>query len=525
MKTIILFFLLLPFFLLGQTPTPGWQKTFGGSEIDFLTHCITTSDNGLLLTGYSYSNISGDKTENSRGSADIWVIKLDAQKNTVWQKTIGGNDDDSVSSVIETTDGYVLGGSSNSNISGEKTENSRGESDIWVIKLNFSGTILWQKTIGGVGLDFTSEMDKTLDNGIIIGAYTFLSGISGEKTAPDYGDVDYWVLKLDALGNIVWQKTYGGSGEDVLYSIKHTPDGGYIMCGDSISPISGVKTEGANGWDYWVIKTDALGNIQWQNTIGGTNADSWPYLLVTSNNDYLIAGSSRSSVSGDKTVSNYGDRDFWIVKLDAAGNIIWDKCFGGNDSQEVKALIETPDNNYILGGWSTSPISGTKTENSRGIRDYWLIKINQNGTLLWDKTIGGTDADQITSLSLKDNNLIAGGTSRSSITGDKTENTRGNIDYWLVELENINLNNEAFQKPNVILYPNPTANGIVNIDLAGFYNKATVKVHNTIGQTVFEKEYYSTSSITDNFLKQSGVYFFTIDIDDKTKTCFKVIFE
>ncbi|QQR96354.1 MAG: hypothetical protein IPJ93_07000 [Bacteroidota bacterium] len=241
MKTLALLFILLTATV--QAQEIEWQNTIGGNYTDQLYSIQQTTDGGYILGGWSESYISGDKTENSFGCSDYWVVKLDSIGNIQWQNTIGGNSGDGLYSVQQTTDGgYILGGVSTSNISGDKTENSQGYIDYWVVKLDASGNIQWQNTIGGNSDDYLTSIQQTTDGGYILGGSSN-SNISGDKTENSQGDYDYWVLKLDPTGNIQWQNTIGGSINDQLYSIQQTIDGGYILGGWSNSNISGDKTE------------------------------------------------------------------------------------------------------------------------------------------------------------------------------------------------------------------------------------------------------------------------------------------
>src|SRR5690606_22646967 len=190
------------------------------------------------------------------------TISIYAQDlNILWQRTIGGSGDEHVTIAIETTDGgFIVGGYSNSNISGEKTENSRGGKDYWVLKFDSSGNIEWQKTIGGDQDDTLNDLKQTQDGGYIL-AGSSASGISGEKTEPSRGNLDYWILKLSATGNIEWQKTFGGDALDIALDILQIPDGSYILAGNSRSGISGDRTINISvNQDTWVLKLDFNGN-------------------------------------------------------------------------------------------------------------------------------------------------------------------------------------------------------------------------------------------------------------------------
>src|SRR5690606_28081744 len=210
-------------------------------------------------------------------------IIIQAQDPSIlWQKTIGGSSSDVVYSLQPTIDGgYVLGGYSNSNASGEKSENSRGLIDGWIVKTNANGTILWDKTIGGSGDDFLTSLNQTSDGGFIVGMGSN-SNISGEKTENSRGGLDYWILKLDNSGNIEWQKTYGGAQPDFDAHVFQTAEGGYFVSGYSDSNVSGDKTDPSNGQrDYWVMKLNETGNIIWQNSIGGSTLDRGIHSIQT----------------------------------------------------------------------------------------------------------------------------------------------------------------------------------------------------------------------------------------------------
>ena len=361
-----------------------WQNTIGGGDSDWLFSIQQTTDEGFILCGWSISNISGDKTENSQGVDDYWIVKLDAVGNIEWQNTIGGSGLERYPSIQQTSDeGYILGGWSDSDMSGDKTENSQGGQDYWVVKLDSIGNIQWQNTIGGSSDDILYSIKQTLDEGYILGGWS-RSDSMGDKTENSQGDHDYWVIKLDALGNIQWQNTIGGSTVDYLLSAYETPDNGYVLGGYSASNISGDKTENSLGnmgtMDYWIVKLDSLGTIQWQNTIGGNSQDVLFTLNLASDGGYVLAGYSSSNISGDKAENCYGVEDYWVVKIDPLGNIQWQKTLGGDGWDWLYSIEQTADGGYILGGASASNSSGNKTENSMGFMDYWVVKLIEEGT-------------------------------------------------------------------------------------------------------------------------------------------------
>jgi len=424
------------------------QKTIGGDSVDVLTSIDLTTDGGLIAGGYSNSDSSGEKTERSRGSFDYWIVKLDNKGHIQWDKALGGSALDELKSVRQTRDGsYILGGWSESDSSGDKTENSRGnfDSDFWIVKLDSRGNILWEKTIGGNSGDRLSSMYLTKDGGFIAGGYS-VSNKSGEKTQDNRGPLftsDYWVVKFDSLGNIQWDKTIGGNSDDLLNSIQQTNDGGYILGGSSYSDSSGEKTEKNRGIgrDYWVVKLDSLGNIQWDKTIGGNSYDNLNAVQQTADLGYILGGGSWSDSSGEKTEGRrdvLGISDYWVVKLDSLGNIQWDKTIGGNDDDELNSLQQTKDRGYILGGTSKSDSSGEKTEMNRGRfgeADYWVVKLDSLHNIQWDKTIGGNDAEFLADIiERKENRYVVGGNSFSGVSQNKHDTSRGEDDFWIMSL-------------------------------------------------------------------------------------------
>jgi len=509
MKTILPFIALALCFmspLFPQAPAIEWQNTIGGNGYDALWSLQKTADDGSILGGVSYSNISGDKTENSNGSFEFWVVKLDANGDIQWQNTIGGEGDDRLHSLNQTSDeGYILGGWSDSNNSGDKIENSLGGRDYWVVKLDATGAIEWQNTIGGNGDDVPFSLQQTTEGGYIIGGWSD-SNISADKTENGKGGIDYWVVKLDATGVIEWQNTIGGGDGDALSSIQQTLDGGYILGGSSYSNISGDKTENSNGGnDYWVVKLDATGAIQWQNTIGGNNDDELRSVLQTADGGYILGGFSYSNISGDKAENSSGLNDYWVVKLDVTGAIQWQNTIGGNGIEHLLSLQQTADGGYILGGVSASNSSGDKTENCWGPLDGWVVKLSATGVIQWQNTIGGNAWDGIISVhQTTDNGYILGASSDSNISGNKTENCWGDYDYWVIKLapETVPTAEAPTTPAKLTIYPNPTS----DILLVRSETATTLCLHNTIGQILSTQTIQGQGEI-DLSPYPNGIYF------------------
>ena len=437
MKKIILFLLfLISTRTHGQQIPPAieWQNTIGGSGSDFLYSLQQTRDGGYILGGGSVSDSSGDKTENSRGTSDFWVVKIDSSGTITSQKTFGGAGTDALRRVRQTSDGgYILAGESDSDISGEKTENSMGSTDNWIIKTDSLFNIQWQTTLGGAGLDYMQNIEQTADGNYIVSG-TSNSSQSADKSENSMGGLDFWIIRLDESGNVIWENTIGGSGDEYHAFIEPTKEGGYILGGRSDSDISGDKTDSSNGnWDYWILKLDSSGNIQWQNSIGGSNLEDLYNVFQTFDGGYILGGMSKSGISGDKTEDRHGNSDYWIVKTDSLGNIEWQNTIGGNNEECLISIKQTADSGFVMGGFSSSPISGDKTEHSN-YRDYFVLKVDKNGIDEWQNTIWANGEEWIQELQQTNDGYILGGYSSANISGDKTEDCVGWYDYWVVKL-------------------------------------------------------------------------------------------
>lgn len=534
MRSLPAFLLLVSTAVFSQAPAIAWQKLIGGSIYEDAYYCFDYKNGNLYMGASSNSSISGDKTQNSRGWFDYWLVKADPNGAIAWDKTMGGGavtmfgpDTDLITSVFATSDGGILlGGFSESEISGEKTEVSRGEYDYWILKLSPNGSIQWDKTLGGDGLDIVTAVFETTDGNYIV-AGTSRSSNTGDKTEVSRGGDDLWIIKLSTSGTIIWQKTYGGSGFDLFGEIIPTNDNGFIAASSSTSNISGEKTAASYGAaDYWITKMDANGTIQWQKTIGGSGADAPNSIIKTADGGYMVGGRSNSPVSGLKTEDSRGLNDYWLVKLNSTGIIEWQKTIGGSDNDSLSTIYQCLDNGYIMSGSTSSPISGDKTEGSKGESDAWVVKVNQTGAIQWQKDIGGEYSDGLIWITqLPDASFILGGGSSSSNSFDVTETSHGFNDIWLIKLNAENLATTGFEGlENAIVYPNP-AKEIFTIDFGLVIDDFTVVVSTILGQKLSQIAYSNLSTLQIPIDGQSGVYFVSVVTKSGVKKVFKVVKE
>ncbi len=405
-----------------NTPVIEWQKSLGGSSFDQGYSIQQTTDGGFIVGGGSTS-IDGDVTGN-HGQADFWIIKLDDVGIIQWQKSLGGSNIEQAFSIQQTTDsGYIVAGYSKSN-DGDVTGN-HGDDDFWIVKLDDVGNLQWQKSLGGSGSDIGRSIQQTTDGGYIV---TGSSDSTDGDVAGNHGDEDYWVVKLDGLGNIQWQKSLGGTALDGTSSIQQTTDGGFIVSGSSVSN-NGDVTGNHGLADFWIVKLDNLGNIQWQKSLGGSFYEFAESVQQTADGGFIVSGSSES-IDGDVT-GNHGWDDCWIVKLDSLGNIQWQKSLGGNAPEWATAIKQTTDGGFIVSATSYSN-NGDVTGN-HGDADCWIVKLDDLGNIQWQKSLGGSDLEEAHSIQqTSDGGFIVVGGSYSN-DGDVTGN-HGAVDVWIVKI-------------------------------------------------------------------------------------------
>ncbi|MBO9702848.1 MAG: T9SS type A sorting domain-containing protein [Sporocytophaga sp.] len=489
-----------------------WDKTFGGSQEETFQSIIRTINNdGYLLGGSTYSSDGDVNSLVIPGSFgdDFWLVKSDIFGNKQWEKTYGGSFDDRLFSIVKTTDGgYLLGGASGS-VDGDVTDPNNGGDDMWIVKIDSLGNKLWDKAYGGSGTEVLFSMINTPDGGYLLGGFSVSS--DGDITDGNNGNADMAIIKIDSIGNKQWDKTFGGSGNDNIYSVMLTPDGGYLLSGI----LAGVSSE--------IIKTDAWGNQLWSKPLlnmGGALAFD---ICQSLGGGYLLAG--YAAVSGNHD-------DMWVARIDENGNNLWSKTYGGTWIEQANSVVQDSEGNYFLIGVVSSD-DGDITDELKGMADSWLVKIDSVGNKLWDKVYGGTNDDYLSLIEPAiDGGYILGGPTYSN-DFDITDGNNGGADFWIVKVDECSDNNlrQASQLSfesteentsvhnNITAYPNPFS-GIVSFEILA----------ENSGQAMFE--FYTAEGILVKSFKsdvgegeqtilfetkdlQAGSYICKISVDNK----------
>jgi hypothetical protein len=348
-----------------------WSKNYGGVYPDYCYALVQTGDGGYALAGMTGSyGVSGD----------FWLVKTEANGNMQWNNTYGGIQYDEARALVQTSDGgYALAG---------YTMDEYRYCNSSLVKTDENGNMQWNRTYGD-GAQKVYALVQTSDGGYALAGYT-----GGSR----------WLVKTDANGDEQWTKSYGGAGYYIATALVQTGDGGYALAGSK-------ATEYA-GYDFWLVKTDANGNVQWSNTYGGTGSDWATALVQTADGGYALAGTTTSYGAGRS--------DFWLVKTGANGDAQWRRSYGGTGDEGAESVVQTSDGGYALAGTTDSLGAGSE--------DFWLVKTDASGNALENRTFGGVDEDRFYG-------LVQTGDGGYALAGYTESYSVGYYDFWLVKTD------------------------------------------------------------------------------------------
>jgi hypothetical protein len=403
-------------------------KTFGGSKNDALNSIVKTTDGGYVVLGYIQSN---DFETNSKSdeSFDFWVMRFSSDDELLWNKTFGSSGDDRSVDIIATNDGgfALLGYSSKAD---KDVSLNAGSQDFWILKITGEGIRLWEKSFGFLGSDKGVSLIQTSDNGYLVTGVLDVSASGGQgnsKTAKHAGG-DIWALKLAPNGNLQWSKYFGGSFTDTPFGVVETLNNEFIIAASSDSKDFNISNN-KGGYDFWVLKITFEGTLIWEKNFGGSEIDEPRAIVATDDGNFIIVGDTRSS---DIDVSfNNGAADLWMIKINTNGTLIWEKTIGGTSFDVARSISKTQDNGFVIAGSSRSSNLGFINQ---GQNDAWILKVNSFGEIEWQKTVGGSEIDFLyDAVELQNKTIIAVGESNSA-NGDVKEN-KGFSDALIIKIK------------------------------------------------------------------------------------------
>ncbi len=494
-------FLFINYCIIAQ-PNIEWAQNYGGSEDEDFHSVQQTLDGGYIAAGFT---ISDDRDISvNKGERDFWVVKLDPLGEIEWEQTYGGSKIDLIRSIQQTLDGgYIVAGSSES--SDGDVGGNYGLADGWILKIDQNGEIEWEKNYGSIGYDYITNIQETADGSfIVVGAIADIE--------VDIYIQDIWIFKINELGEIEWEKQYGGSENEGVNSIQLTVDGGYIIAGYSASNDGDVEDNKGKA-DYWILKLDQNGELEWQKCYGGSEGDFPAEIQQTVDGGYIIAGASYSK-DGDVEGANEGIfEDSWILKLDQNGELEWQKVYGGSFYDYTSSVQQTPDNGYILAGVTRSTDGDIST--NYGYSDAWILKLDVDGDMEWEKSFGGSFFDWANTIqATTDGGFIVVGNSASD-DGDVGGNY-GKADCWVFKLAPLSVAvNELEWSPFFKITPNPAKESF-NIQLDDYNQTYHLTIFNAVGIPLFEKNDAIGVLTIDELTK--GIYYVSITSETKMYT-------
>ena len=354
-----------------------------------------------------------------------------------WSKCFGGSSSDYIVDAVESkAGGYVLGCNTISNDGDVTGVHTLG--DVWVVRIDINGNIIWEKSFGGSRGESLNYIEETIDSGYIFCA---LSSSTDGDVSSHHGGVDtsdIWIVKLNKHGIIEWEKSFGGSLFDSPTAIHQTSDGNYIISGFSNS-YDGDLTYNHGDYDFWVLKINVGGVLIWQKTYGGLGEEKAYSIIETDSLNFIIVGSANYNDGDVIGIHNsMGYMDFWLLKIDSIGNIIWSNAFGGTLNDEAYAISKVSWGGYIVGGYARSHDGDVlNAYMGNNTSDYWIVKISENGILEWQKSFGGSNMDYCYTLEETSGSSLTMAGMSTSYDYDVTGNHGGIGDIWVVNIDSL----------------------------------------------------------------------------------------
>ena len=428
-QLLLLLLPVIPVHLKAQIPPRQWAQHYGGANVDIPYTIKFTADGGTVVAGYTDSKSGDVSAQPNREYWDLWVLKLDKCGTIQWEKSFGGRGYESARDIVQTADGgYMVLGETNST-DGGVIAGYGGTKDIWLLKLSASGNLEWQKRYGGSGLDIGNHIELTTDGSFLIAATSSSNDgdIRGNHSTGTF--TDGVLMKINAAGNLLWSKCFGGSKNEELFDIEVI--NGTIFAVGFTNSIDGDIPPDQKNYDMWLLAIDAGGNKVLSKIYGGSQNDVAYCMTKGANGSLTLAGYTTSSdgdVSGAK-----GSQDYWVINLDQKGKLNWQKVLGGTDAEYAKTILTDSDSSYIIGGVSYS--NDGDINGALGEGDFWTVKLSPSGNEVWKKNWGGNRNDHLRFMirnPARNEYYLAG----DSESGDGDfNNTIGDADFAIIKLK------------------------------------------------------------------------------------------
>ncbi|WP_374463961.1 T9SS type A sorting domain-containing protein [Chryseobacterium sp.] len=491
-----------------------WQRDIKSSSQDFLSQITTTIDGQYLITGSSIQPPRAGSQQNN--GYDFHLIKLNQQGNQIWEKYFSGNNHDYLSSTVTTQDGgFLISGTSYSGKGLDKKDDSKGGSDIWLIRINEFGDELWQKTIGTSADEEARAVIQTTDQGFFVAGN--IQTLRQAQDSKGYGSKDVLVIRLDKDGKELSQFIFGSKGLDEIEKMIPTRDGGALLGIYSRSGIGGTKkTENYGEGDYWIVKLSKDGKIDWEKNFGGKGDDHIRTLALTATG-YIIGGESRSERSGNKTVGIQEGTDLWVIALDQNGNEEWQKSysFGNRDILMGMSVIQSLDDKVskgVLLGGYTQSEDRIKADDET----FWLLYIDQLGNESWRKYITGESRkkeERLSDLKLnRDGSIVIAGTSAEEL---------GKENWKIVKLGDKQVG-DLIEKYDIKIYPNPVSD-YAYIEIGYEFKEADILLYDMSGRQLQNLTTKNRVTKLNTQALIQGAYLVTIKTDTNKTASAKLI--
>ncbi|UCA59353.1 T9SS type A sorting domain-containing protein [Chryseobacterium rhizoplanae] len=488
-----------------------WQKDIRSSTQDFLSQVTTTIDQQYLITGSSIQSDKLQQGSKQNNGYDFHLVKLNQQGEEVWEKYFSGNNHDYLSSTVSTQEGgFLISGTSYSGKGLDKKEESKGGSDIWLIRINEFGDELWQKTLGTSSNEEARAVIQSTDLGF------FIAG-NVQNSSSGYGSKDVWIVRLDKDGKELSQLTLGGKGLDEVEKMIPTRDGGALLGIYSRSSVSGSKkTENFGEGDYWIIKVSKDNKVEWEKNFGGKGDDHVRTMALTANG-YIIGGESRSERSGNKTVGIQEGTDLWLIALNERGDEQWQKSYNFKNRDILMGMSvihssdDTSSKGILLGGYTQAEGRIEKDDET-----FWMLYLDANGNEQWRKHVAGESRqkeERLSDLKLnRDGSIVLVGTSAKEL---------GKENWKIVKLGDKQVN-DLIEKYDIKIYPNPVSD-YAYVEIGFDFKEADIMLYDMSGRQLqnFKTKNRVTKMNTQALIQ--GAYLVTIKTDNNKTANAKLI--